>query len=131
MTELKEAAITFLVSRDKITFEVYDKSSCRTFLRIEMNPEQLCSALGRLAFTPVDSCWVGDLDRINKQMESKPLRFPLPKDTRWQDQKAVAQVEVFNHCPNGWTPDTWFDGQNSFRTVDHVIYAHTIIRRWE
>jgi hypothetical protein len=130
MKQLKEAAITFLVGRDRISLEVHDMVSREYVCKIEMNPEQLASALGRLGYTPVESCWVGDAEKFNKTMEIDRIEFPLPAGTDYRNRKQAAKAMAFNHCPNGWEPDLWFNSRNSFKTVDGTEWARTSIRRW-
>ena len=127
-----DCSITILFNNSGLEIEARDESSNITFLRIKMNPEQVCKAFSRLACTPCQSMKVFDLDKVGKEMEHKTFEFPMPGNPPFykQNQKIIA-IETMNKiCPPGCVPDNHFNSQNSFFFKDETLWARTIIRRW-
>lgn len=123
------AKISILINRDNTRIEVYDDDSSITFLEIILTPEQLSSALSRMALTPCESVEVRNLDRIGKKMEN--INFEVITDGSIRDKDKAREL-IKNECPEGWLPDLYLGSQNSFsydRYSDKTT-IRTIIRRW-
>lgn len=128
--EIKDGRITFLVGTDKTTIEIHDRSAGVMFVRIELTPEQLSSALSRLAWTPCEKMEVFGLDKLGKTREVNVLVFEVPEGSEWNKRKEIAIKEAERVCPEGWTVDKYFGSKDSFFTKDGKPYAQTFIRRW-
>jgi hypothetical protein len=120
--------ISILVSGDATVIEVHDENASCIFAKIEMTPEQFCSALGRLARVDCKGD-IYNLKKIGKKMEMKTIEFKMPKNC-YTRQKEIAIETAKKHTPKGWTADTNYGSQNSFFTKNNKEYAQTTIRRW-
>ena len=128
--KLDEAKITFLVNQEYTTIRVECAKSGIEFVEIELTPEQLSSALSRLAYTPCKSVEVRGLDKINKKHECKNYEFKLP-ECDWVSRKEVAIETVQELLKDSeWMPDLHFNSRGSFFTKDGVEWARATIRRW-
>lgn len=123
--------ITFLVNRDKTTIQIDDADASTTFVTVELTPEQLSSALSRLAYTDCE-CYVYNLDRVGKKHENDSFVFEIEeKDKRDKDKlKELCLIELKKQGMSEWIPDNNYSSQNSFFKKDDKFYARAIIRRW-
>ena len=119
--------ITFLVDRDKTTIEIEDADASTTFVRVELTPEQLSSALSRLAYTDCE-CYVNNLDRIGKKHENDSFAFEIQeKDRKDNDKlKELCLNELKKQGMSEWIPDNYYN----FFNKDDKFYARAVIRRW-
>jgi hypothetical protein len=71
--------ISIFIDRKVTTIEIRDEISRTTFVSITLTPEQLSSALSRLAYT---DCMldVNNIDRVGKTYESNDFIFEIPKE---------------------------------------------------
>ena len=120
--------ITILVGELGTTIELYDSDASTTFAKVVLTPEQLSSALSRLAYTECDIEVFG-LEKLGKRMEHKKFDFEVPKDI---DKKELAKLsqELIDKENGGWISDGYFSSQDSFFTRDDKRYARCIVRRW-
>jgi hypothetical protein len=58
------------------------------------------------------------------------LEFEVPKWNTDISDKEQAMELAKEHCPYGWTPDLYFNSQDSFFYKDKKRFARTTIRRW-
>lgn len=123
-------SITFLINRDKTRIEIQDGDANITFISIELTPEQLSSALSRLACTPCESMEVRGLQNVGKVYEYDTIVFEIPEGTPYGEQKKVAIEVSKEKCPEGWTPSEYFGSQNSFFYQDKKMFARCNISRW-
>jgi len=134
---LDDCGITFLVNSDSTTIELIDNISHTTFVRMELTPEQLSSALSRLSNTRC-KVHVRGLNRLGKKHENKYFEFKLPKELamdRYSNDFKLKLGEYCNKiCPEGWTPDNYFNSQDSIfykgAGKDREEWARVVIRRW-
>lgn len=118
--------------------EVKDSISNTTFLRIELDPEQLAQCLGRLANVDCEID-INNTDRLGKKHEHKKYVFPMPswissgRLNSCGDKEEVLASEcqiLLDDEGEGWVSDGHFSSQDSFFTKDDVDYARCIVRRW-
>lgn len=122
------ARLTMLFREDGLKIEVRDADAGIEFLELRLTPEQTMQAMSRLSCTEVESCEVRGLDRVGKRQEMKPFSFSISADwTRHQNLDQVRE-EAKLVCPEGWSPDLWFNSQGSI--THNPPMAHTTIRRW-
>jgi hypothetical protein len=124
--------ITFLCNKEGATIELHDDDASVTFARVRLTAEQLCQALGRLAYTECYAMEVRGLDKVGMKMENKEFVFEVPDDLPYQREKRneILSSILQKICPEGWIPSILFNSQNSFFTKDGKYYARTTIRRW-
>ena len=107
--------ITILIDREHTRIELYDEDSSITFLRIELTPEQLSSALSRLAYTPC-KMEVHGLDKLGKKQEVKTLEFERPREHMGsndaEELHRIAQ-SILDEENEGWVAENYFQSQNS------------------
>jgi len=125
--KLNDGRITMLASENGMIIELRDNDASVVFAKVEMNTKQLAQALSRLGYTTC-KIEVQGLDKLGKKMEIDKLVFEIPDD--WYNEKELAMTLVKEKCPEGWTPDLYFNSQNSFFIKDGVRFARTTIRRW-
>lgn len=80
-----DAAITFLISGDNTTLEIYDRASSVTFVKINLDPVQLSKILSRLSFVSCDAEVFG-LEKVGKTMENKIHEFEIPTDLTYANK---------------------------------------------
>mgnify|MGYP001806871344 CR=1 FL=1 len=132
MTKIN-ASITFLPDSggEGCRIDIEDKDANVIIFRGELNAEQFCQMMGRLACTRFTEAKVGPLDKIGKIHQLERIAFKVPGITPYSpNRKDVAREEAKRVCPEGWEPDTYFGSQDSFFTRDGEVWAGTIIRRW-
>ncbi len=127
--KINDPRISFLINPEGTTIEITDNDAAVCFLRLRLTPEQLSSALSRLASTECESGEVFSLDKLGKQMEHKMLEFPMPESAGFGDKEA-AKIAALKHCPDGWESDQYFGSQGSFFNKKDRQWAQTRIRRW-
>lgn len=123
--------ITILFNENGLNIEVYDQLSRECIVEINLDKDQTCEALSRVAYTP---CMLrtGHLDRVGKKMLMDKLIFEIPYkgyDVNKKVEIAIREANIF--CPEGWEPDKYYVSKDSFFTEDGKQYARTTIRRWE
>jgi hypothetical protein len=124
-----DGKITICINRDETRIYIEDKNSGVRFLDVELTPDQLSSALSRLANTPC-KIKVRGLNKIGKKHEHKTFEFELPKNLIGYDKKKEVAEYSNKICPQGWCSDQYFDSQNSFFQRDGKEWARCTIRRW-
>lgn len=111
--------------------EVHDADSSETFLELELTPDQVCTAFGRLSYTGAARCLLRNVDRVGKQLEHKEHIFEFNySECEYYKRKEMAKIAAINTCPDGWKPDCGFHSRESFFNEDGIEYAKTTIRRW-
>jgi hypothetical protein len=125
--------ITFLVGREETTIEVSDEESRTTFLKIKLTPEQLSSALSRLAYTECKNIVVTNLDRVGKKKETKEVILEISdrhrysqNPTHWDELTQFVQSKL----DDGWVADNYFGRKNSFFSKDDKNYVRCFVVRW-
>jgi hypothetical protein len=121
--------LTLLFNSDGLHIEIADDGASLKFVDLKIAPEDVCKLLSRQAQI---SCniEVKGLEKVGKKMEWKKLEFEIPKDTPYKEEDNVAKEYAYIHCPEGWTPETYFGSRDSYFTKDGKSYARCIIRRW-
>lgn len=127
--KLKDPRITFLVGVEGTTIQIHDNASVTNFIEIKLTPEQLSSALSRLAYTRCEVN-VRDLDIVGKKRLVMPLIFEIPKDYDRRANEALLNDLAIQHTPVGWTTSTYFGSQDSFFTEDGKRFARTSVYQW-
>lgn len=130
--KLKDGRITFLVGQERTTIEVIDNISSTTFCKIELTPEELSSALSRLAYTKC-KCEVRGLDRIGKKHENEEFVFSIDKalaSSKNSDELYVIAQSRLDSEGEGWIAEKYFNSQDSFPIIKGRQFAKCIIRRW-
>lgn len=131
--EIKNPSITILVGSERTTIEIRDNDSVTTFCRVELNPNQLSSALSRVGHTPCKVS-VYELDRIGKQHQNEDFVFEIPEHLRGSQHSEklfeLCKIKLAVAGKSDYTPDDYFASQNSFFTKEGQSYARTTIRRW-
>jgi len=124
--------ISFLPSHDGCNIEIHDKDAAITFVRIQLNQEQLCQMMSRLAHTHCQKTIIYGIDKVGKKHECKKYDFELPDDyNKYKDKnKSILKKLGIDNCPKGWKPDLGFNSQDSFFKKDGKSFARMIIRRW-
>ena len=125
--------ITFLINRENTTIEIKDESSGITFLKVELTPDQLSSALSRLAHTDC-KIEVFDLINVGKTLEIDEFVVEIPKYIQRHDIEQIKEyvqnqidILLFNQ---GWVSSGYFGAKNSFFYKDEVLYVRDRIKRW-
>lgn len=114
---------------ESIRVSIRDRISSQEVVEIELTLEDFALALTGRAHTQGDARWRG-LDRVGKRMEMEKWEFELPASVDFTNEKEAARAIATSTCKSGWTPDTYFNSQNSFFTLDGKRWARTTIRRW-
>lgn len=132
--KLKDPKITLIIDREGATIQLIDSMSSTTFVEVKLTTEQLCSAMGRLAYCPCEIGVMG-LDKVGKKHENKNFEFEineaLMNSARGLDRDNSALYNAAKKaCPEGWEPDNYFSSQNTFFSKDKKQYCRVIIRRW-
>lgn len=127
--KLKNPKITLLVNQDQTTIEIYDESSCYTFIDITLTPEQLSSALSRLARTEC-SVEVNNLDHVGKQRIMEPLIFEIPLDLMLKSNNPRIYDIALKNTPIGYTPSSYFSSKDTFFEKDGKCYVRTKMFKW-
>lgn len=121
-----QGKITILINLEYTTIELTDELSGVKFAEIKLTPDQLNSALSRLAYTECEMDIRG-LDKIGKKHERKKFEFQLPEDMRgYGSLQEVCQ----NKLTDGWICEGYFNSQDSFFERNGRKWARCIICRW-
>lgn len=127
-----EGKITILINQDYTRIELYDNKAGITFVEVTLTPEQLSSALSRLAYTGCDID-VHSLDKLGKKVEYKKIVFEIPKELEYardsNELKKLAQ-DFLDISNEGWISDGYFGSQDSFYSKGDKYYARCGARRW-
>lgn len=131
MTKIN-AEISIIASYDdSINIIISDKDVGTRFVDLTLTREQFINAtMNRLMSVGCNKAEVFNLDKVGKKQEYRKFEFPLPYQGSHNLDKIVAAKTVGSRCPSGWTPDTYFDSQDSFFEKDGVHYVRTMICRW-
>ena len=124
--KLKEGKITLLFEHENLIIELIDGLSSTHFAKVRLSAKQTMKAFSRLGYCPCEIT-VRNLDKVGKRMKHKKLEFEIPRDTESREKDAVKLAKA--HCPVGWTPDLYFNSQDSFFYKDKKHFAKTTIRR--
>ena len=122
--------ITFLFNRDGALLELRDSDAGVTFVRVELDATQVMNMLSRMAYTPVLSMEVQDLEKLGKKLVVSTGEFEMPS-CEYGEREAVARklaAEMFNK--DGWESDGYFGSQNSFFQSDGKSMARVSLRKW-
>ena len=120
------ASITLLFSHDGATLELHDDDASITFVRLKMNQKQTCQMLSRLGNTHTVECLIAGTDNLGKKIEVDTLELEMPDKVPFGKEKEIAIELAKANCPDGWTPDLYFNSQKSFSKGR----AYCTIRRW-
>ncbi len=121
--------ITILINPEITRIEIRDKKSNTKFCDIKLTPEQLSTALSRVAHTKCE-IEVHDLDKIGKQHKVSDFVFEIPDDLYGSANSEAVYNIAEKLLKDGWVADKYFGSQNSFFKGDGKTYAKAIIRRW-
>ena len=130
--KIENASITLLVGQEETTIEIRDNSACVTFCKVTLTPEQLSSALSRLALTKCSADVFG-LDRIGKRHENSRFKFEIPYDLRFtKNYERIRKIgqDILDMNGEGWVLDKYFESQDSFINDGEKLFANGVIRRW-
>lgn len=131
--KLNKGSATLLANADGfVTLELTDEDAAQTFIKVTFTANQFVSALSRLGNTPCD-VEVYAIERIGKKHEHQAWEFEMPQVSEILSRDTAQQTAISlatAYCPDGWTPDLYFNSQGSFFSRDGKNYARTIIRRW-
>lgn len=131
-----QGKISILIGQDYTRIELTDSLSSVRFLDIKLTPEQLSSALSRLALTPCEFEARG-LDLIGKKMQNENFKVLLPKEFTSRDRSITPKI--IEYCVKkleeirpgeGWIWDDTLQSQDSFLYKEDKCYANGVIRRW-
>lgn len=129
--ELTNAKLTFLVGQEGTIIEIHDSTSGVTFLRAELTPEQLSSALSRLSRTDIHKLELYSLDIVGKKLETDKLAFEIPSELRGSRYADQLHEIALTKLSDGWMPDKYYASQNSFYTdSEGRDFARVNIRRY-
>lgn len=115
-----------------ITLRIEDADANAIIAEIKLSAEEFCKcALGNLHSLKCNVD-VFDLDNIGKQHINETMEFPIPKEaTAYGERNGQMLKDLADEaCPDGWTPDYYFNSQNSFTRRDGQDYARCTIRTW-
>lgn len=123
--------ITFLVDIDRTTIKIIDDDAGITFIEITLTPEQLSSALSRLAYTNCKKVEVRNLDNVGKQRENKRFEFKLPDEFQREYYSVKAKIiEYAKTIIDDWILYDSFNSQDSFFVKDGIWWGRCTIIRW-
>lgn len=123
MTKEINGKITLLLNSEGLHLELYDADSNIKFVEVRLNQEQTCQALSRLAYTDCQKMTINNLEYVGKTRISEPLVFEID-DVGFSDRKEIAKQKAIELCGDEWTPDLYFDSQNSF-SFNHETQKYT------
>jgi hypothetical protein len=130
--------ITILINQDETMIEIRDELSSITFLKITLTPEQLSSALSRLAMTSCKFETRG-LELVGKKMEHKSFEFEIPTyiTEKYNINYNMPEEELQKYAQKlldeegeGYIAESYFQSQGSFFSKNGIQYARVIARRW-
>lgn len=133
--ETLNGKITFLIDQDKTTIQIKDEKSRVKFCEINMTPQQLSSALSRLAETECQIS-VGDLDKVGKKQEIDKLKWRIPPKfgtSKWEIDKNELKKAIQDQLDDereGWVICDGLESKDSFTEENGDLYVNATIRRW-
>lgn len=131
--KLENPQITILVNSDETTIEIHDSKSATTFVSIRLTPEQLSTALSRLASTACEAS-VDNLDRVGKKHEWKHFEFEISKlaanDSTHGSLNQICLRALKEAGMEDWVSDNYYKSQSSFFMKSGKHFARTTVRRW-
>ncbi|QGH72887.1 MAG: hypothetical protein [Podoviridae sp. ctrTa16] len=123
-------SLTFLVNREHTTIEIKDDSSRALFFRGQLTPQELSEALSRMCATKFKG-EVMNLCKVGKTHECKRFSFCISRELYSSRNEEEIYKAALSVVPDGWTPDMYFNSQDSFFIDnDGKHYARTTIRRY-
>ena len=130
--KLNDPRITILINREYTVIELHEHQSNVMFCRIRITPEQLSAALSRHGRVEC-SIDVDGLDKLGKVHENKSFEFEINdniqrKDIIYLNDLCLKALKKNNMSE--WTPDLYYNSQDSFFKKDEKQYARVTIRRW-
>lgn len=142
---LKSAALTIHSNSNGVKIIIDDKSAGTTLCEIFIKPAYFTAAIGGLAYVPIEKAIVYDLDKVNKQRETRQVSVKMMKEhfnwleskgKEFRDSEMATFVEnTFNEREDGehWRCDRHFESQGSIvgrGTTDDFVTITATIRRW-
>ena len=124
-----DIGMTLLVQRNGVRLEIRDNASRVTFLRGIINSDSFMRMLSSQGDVEVEAVEIKGLEKLGKEHEHKKFEFEMP-ETRYSNQKAIAENIAQKTCPEGWVADRHFNSQDSFFTKGGKSMARCTIRRW-
>lgn len=124
-----EGQISIRIEREYTSIEVRDDNACVTFLEVRLTPEQLSSALSRIANTDC-SIELQGLEKIGKKHENKTFEFPVKYSDEQSDLELACNESLFEQGLYEWKSDQYYRSQNSFFKKGNEKWARVTIRRW-
>ena len=94
------------------------------FVEVKISLEDFMQAITGLAMVPCEFD-VHGIENVGKKIERDVISFEIETN-----DKELAQKEVDNHTPEGWTASRYFGSQNSFTFKDGKIFANAKIYPW-
>lgn len=127
--------LTMSIGKESTHIEVRDRNANTTFLRIEIDPNQLSALLSKQGNVKCELDIRG-LDSIGKNHEHETFEFILPKwfertyDYDLVDEQDKLLMEYANRLlTDGWEADSYFGSRDSFFKKDGENWARVTIRR--
>lgn len=128
--KIKEGRISMIINRESTTIEIIDDEASLTFVRVTLTPDQLSSALSKMAYTNC-SIEVNGLDKVGKTMINKVHDFDITGlDMPYDKRTHILSEKIKETLPDGWISDNYFNSQSTFFKKDGRDYARTTIRQW-
>ena len=124
-----DGEITLLFNDNGMTIEIHDQAANVTFAKVNLNNKQALQVMSRLARTDCEIKVFG-LDKVGKQVESKPFEFELPRKRYQMSELEVANIAKELLKDSSWIPSTYFGSKDSFFDRDGKPYARTHMKRW-
>jgi len=114
-----------------IEISIEDEEAAIEFVEASLTLEQFAQAITGLGRVECDA-EVRGLDKVGKRMELDTLEFPLrmKDDDYGTGRKKFATARAKEECPDGWTPDCYFNSQGSYFQRDGETWARCNVRRW-
>lgn len=127
-----DGKITLLVGSDYTTITIQDALSSLVICEVTLTPEQLSSALSRLANTDCSiEVFPANAQKWGKKMEVSTLEFELPEHLiNSKRDSPLLKEHAQSVAPDGWKIDGYFGSQGSFFKKDGTEYARCNMRRW-
>jgi len=121
--------ISILIEREYTTIKVRDDDACITFLEIRMTPDQLSSALSRLANTDCQLELKG-LEKIGKTHENDMFEFPMKYSDSKADLELACNEYLFEKGLYELVSDHGYKSQGTFFKKGNEKWVRVVIRRW-
>lgn len=125
-----KAKMTLLLNADGLHLEIMDEASRVHFFEARVDPQSTMELLSRRGLVEVDA-EVRGLDKVGKQKESMEVTVRLPKGTKLEERKEVAQALAQEKCPKNWFVDDHLLGRGKFfYDGERFECAHVRISCW-